>query len=51
MMKATGWQQHSVRGFLASIVAKAEAETRLEEIDGAGVFRLDIGTASDARRV
>lgn len=41
MMKATGWQQHSVRGFLAGIVRK-KLKLKLEsnKIDGSRVYSI-----------
>ena len=46
MMKETGWQQHSVRGFLAGVVRK-KLKLRLnsKKIDGSRVYRVD-GTDS-----
>ena len=41
MMKATGWQQHSVRGFLAGVVRKRlklKLDTKLA--DGERVYRI-----------
>ena len=42
MMKETGWQQHSVRGFLAGVVrAKLKLELNSEKLDGNRVYRVD----------
>ena len=41
MMKATGWQQHSVRGFLAGVVRKRlmlKLDSRL--VDGKRIYRV-----------
>src|SRR5262245_58507955 len=44
MMKATGWQQHSVRGFLAGVVRK-RLKLRLgsKKVDGERVYRITGG--------
>ena len=41
MMKTTGWQQHSVRGFLAGVVRK-RLKLRLDSkrVDGERVYRV-----------
>jgi hypothetical protein len=42
MMKATGWQQHSVRGFLAGVVRKKlKLKLNSKKIDGNRVYRVD----------
>ena len=42
MMQATGWQQHSVRGFLAGVVRKKlKLKLELEKVDGNRVYRID----------
>ena len=51
MMKTTGWQQHSVRGFLAGVVRKKlKLKLNSKKIDGTRVYRIDsahgIGTTS-----
>jgi hypothetical protein len=51
MMKATGWQQHSVRGFLAGVVRKKlKLKLNSKMIDGTRLYRIDsshgIGTTS-----
>ena len=41
MMKATGWQQHSVRGFLAGIVRKRlKLNLDSKKIDGSRFYRI-----------
>ena len=41
MMKATGWQQHSVRGFLAGVVHKRlKLKLDSELVDGERVYRV-----------
>jgi uncharacterized protein DUF3489 len=52
MMKATDWQKHSVRGFLAAVVRK-RLKLRLtsEKADGNRVYRIaGVGKAKSARR-
>jgi len=44
MMKATGWQQHSVRGFLAGVVRKKlKLNLNSEKIDGNRVYHIESG--------
>jgi len=53
VMKATGWQQHSVRGFFAGVVQKKlRLKLKSEKIDGNRVYRIvDTGGArSNSRR-
>src|ERR1700685_1067793 len=41
MIKATGWQQHSVRGFLAGVVRKRlKLKLGSEKVDGNRVYRI-----------
>jgi Protein of unknown function (DUF3489) len=41
MMKATGWQQHSVRGFLAGVVRKRLNLTlSSEKVDGNRIYQI-----------
>ena len=49
MMQQTGWQQHSVRGFLAGVVRKRlKLKLNSMKIDGDRVYRIDHGTEAGA---
>jgi hypothetical protein len=53
IMRATHWQQHSVRGFFAGVVRKKfSLELRSEKVDGDRVYRIvhSGGARSDSRR-
>jgi hypothetical protein len=51
LVKATGWQQHSIRGFLAGTVRKKlKLKLRSEKIDGARVYRIGAGKPAKAAR-
>jgi len=44
IMKATGWQQHSVRGFLAGVVRKRlKLKLGSKKVDGRRVYRISGG--------
>ena len=44
MMKATGWQQHSVRGFLAGVVRKRlKLKLGSKKVDGKRIYRITGG--------
>lgn len=50
MMKATGWQQHSVRGFLAGIIRKRMKLTlKSEKTDGKRIYRVTGGSKTASR--
>jgi len=50
IMAATGWQQHSVRGFLAGVVRKKLGLNLVSEPSESGrVYRIIDGTASPAK--
>jgi hypothetical protein len=47
MMRATGWQQHSVRGFLAGVVRKRlKLKLVSNKVDGNRVYQIASGTSS-----
>src|SRR5687767_13081988 len=44
MLRTTGWQQHSVRGFLAGVVRKRlKLNLNSKKIDGTRVYRINSG--------
>ncbi len=51
MMRATGWQQHSVRGFLAGVVRKKlKLKLDSEKVDGSRIYRVAAPISTKARR-
>jgi hypothetical protein len=51
MMKATGWQQHSVRGFLAGVVRKRlKLKLGSNKVDGKRVYRITGGEKESGSR-
>jgi hypothetical protein len=49
MMQATGWQQHSVRGFLAGVVRKRlTLELTSKKVDGTRVYQIAGGADAKA---
>ena len=49
MMKATGWQQHSVRGFLAGVVRKRlKLKLGSKKVDAERVYRIASGSGKSA---
>jgi Protein of unknown function (DUF3489) len=51
MMKATGWQQHSVRGFLAGVVRKRlKLKLASQRVDATRVYRIANSAGYAARQ-
>ena len=49
MMQATGWQQHSVRGFLAGVVRKRlKLKLTSKKVDGTRVYQIASGADAKA---
>jgi hypothetical protein len=47
IMNATGWQKHSVRGFLASVVRKRlMLELTSKKVNGNRIYQIESGRAA-----
>ena len=50
MMKATGWQQHSVRGFLAGVIRKRlKLKLGSTKVDGVRAYRIASSEAGNSK--
>ena len=50
MMQVMGWQQHSVRGFLAGVVRnRLKLNLTSEKVDGGRVYRITDGNDGDSK--
>ena len=49
IMKATGWQQHSVRGFFAGVRKKFGLALHSEKTDGDRIYRIVAGKSPKAK--
>jgi hypothetical protein len=50
IMTATGWQQHSVRGFLAGVVRKRlKLKLASKKLDGTRVYQISGGNSGPRR--
>jgi hypothetical protein len=50
MMKATGWQQHSVRGFLAGVVRKRlKLKLGSKKVDGERIYQIISGAKDKSK--
>jgi hypothetical protein len=50
MMRATGWQQHSVRGFLAGVVRKRlKLKLGSKKVDGKRIYRITGGAKDKSK--
>lgn len=51
MMKATGWQRHSVRGFLTAVIRKRlKLKLGSKKVDGERVYKVAAATARTGKR-